>query len=207
MPSAEDPPHSHAEERVSRASSGDAAAVEELLTEHLDGLRAFVRLRMGRLVRSREETVDVVQSICREVLGDLDKFEYRGAGPFRQWLYTRAENKLRDRGRFWRRERRDPAREVSPSPNANEEQSALAGAASLLTPSRHATAAEELERLESAFAELPPDYREIILLARIVGLSHAEIAVRMERSESATWTLLSRALARLSTLLERSDDA
>ena len=191
--------------RLARAAAGDPAAVEELLGQHLDGLRAFVRLRMGRLVRSREETVDVVQSICREVLGDLDRFEYRGAGAFRHWLYTRAENKLRDRGRFWRRERRDPAREVAGTLDPGEEVGALAGAASLVTPSQHATAKEELERLEAAFAELPADYREVILLARVVGLTHAEIAERIGRSTSATWTLLSRALARLSTLLERSD--
>jgi RNA polymerase sigma-70 factor, ECF subfamily len=64
-------------------------------------------------------------------------------------------------------------------------------------------AAEELGRLEAAFARLDADYREVIVLARVVGLSHAEIAARMGRTESATWNLLARALAKLSTELER----
>jgi DNA-directed RNA polymerase specialized sigma24 family protein len=42
----------------------------------------------------------------------------------------------------------------------------------------------------------------VISLARIVGLSHAEIAKEMGRSEGAVRTLLSRALARLATLLD-----
>ena len=66
---------------------------------------------------------------------------------------------------------------------------------------------EELEHLASAFAALPPDWREVILLARVRGLSHAEIARTLGRTESATRTLLSRALARLATELEATRGA
>jgi RNA polymerase sigma-70 factor (ECF subfamily) len=194
-------------ERVLRAARGEAHAIDELLGAHLDSLRGYVRLRMGRLVRTREESADLVQSVCREALADLGDFEYRGAASFREWLFTCAENKLRDRGRFWRRDRRDPAREEPLAGFEADDRGALMGLASLLTPSRDAVAAEELERLETAFAELEPDYREVIVLARVVGLSHAEIAARMGRTESATWNLLSRALAKLSTKLERQSGA
>ena len=44
---------------------------------------------------------------------------------------------------------------------------------------------------------LPDEYRQVILLARIVGLSHADLAREMGRSETAVRTLLHRALARL----------
>ncbi|TAJ25131.1 MAG: sigma-70 family RNA polymerase sigma factor [Planctomycetota bacterium] len=190
-------------ERIQRAARGDDAAVEELLAAHLDGLRGYVRLRMGRVLRTREESADLVQSVCREVLSDLDGFEYRGNAAFRDWLFTCAEHKLRDRARFWARDRRDAAREQPLAGFDDDELATLDGLSSLLSPSRDAVAAEELARLESAFAKLEPDYREVILLARVVGLSHAEIAARMGRTESATWNLLSRALAKLSTLLER----
>ena len=70
---------------------------------------------------------------------------------------------------------------------------------------REAFAPLELERLEAAFAELPPAWREVIVLVRLSGLSHAEAARRLGRSEASTRTLLSRALARLATRLE--DDA
>ena len=42
----------------------------------------------------------------------------------------------------------------------------------------------------------------MILLTRVAGLSHAEVAREMGRTPIATRTLLSRALARLATALE-----
>jgi DNA-directed RNA polymerase specialized sigma24 family protein len=51
---------------------GDQLAIEALLERHLPGLRAFVRLRAGPAVRTRESTTDVVQSACREVLAHFD---------------------------------------------------------------------------------------------------------------------------------------
>jgi RNA polymerase sigma factor (sigma-70 family) len=75
--------------------------------------------------------------------------------------------------------------------------------ARLGTPSRHAIAREALARVEAAFDRLPEDYREVIVLHRIAGLSHREIGERLDRSEIASQRLLARALARLSTLLSR----
>jgi len=187
-------------ELVRRATAGDREAVEQLLAAHLSRLRAFLRLRMGGAVRSRESTEDLVQSVCREALERLDGFEYRGEASFRHWLFQQAEHKVVDRARFYGRAKREGAREVQLD---REEAETLRGLESLFTPSRDAAAREELQRLEAAFAKLPPDQREVILLARIVGLPHPEIAQRMNRSVSATWTLLSRALAKLSTHLER----
>ena len=60
---------------------------------------------------------------------------------------------------------------------------------------------EALAALELVFDQLPADYREVILLSRIVGLSHEEIAEQMGRSKGAISVLLSRALARLATLI------
>ena len=172
-----------------------------MLAEHLTRLRAFLRLRMGPVVRSKESTEDLVQSVCREALEGPDDFEYRGEASFRHWLFRRAEHKVQDRGRYYARRKRDAGLEVPLVP-AGGEAEMLRGLESVFTPSRDAAAREELERLERAFRDLPPDYQEVILLARVVGLSHAEIAERMGRTVSATWTLLSRALARLSTHLD-----
>jgi RNA polymerase sigma factor (sigma-70 family) len=62
-------------------------------------------------------------------------------------------------------------------------------------PTRHPwTAGELAQQMELAFDRLPDDYREVITLARIVGLSHAEIARQMGRGEGAVRMLLSRAL-------------
>jgi RNA polymerase sigma-70 factor (ECF subfamily) len=58
-----------------------------------------------------------------------------------------------------------------------------------------------MERLERALASLTPEYREVILLSRVEGLSRAEVAVRMQRSEGSVRMLLHRALAALAVEL------
>ena len=48
---------------------------------------------------------------------------------------------------------------------------------------------------------MPEEYREVITLAHLVGLSRAEIALQMGKSEGAVRVLLHRALARMSAIL------
>lgn len=185
---------------IARAQCGDAEAREALLRQHLAGLQAFVRVRLGERLRARETSMDLVQSVCGDVLGDLQAFEYRGPESFRRWLFRCAENKLRNRARFWSQERRELARETG----VDATEAISAELRILSTPSRDAMAREELERLEAALLKLPGDYSEVILLSRVVGLSHDEVAAELGRTPSATRTLLSRALAKLS--IELTDE-
>ncbi|MCA8975607.1 MAG: sigma-70 family RNA polymerase sigma factor [Planctomycetes bacterium] len=178
------------------ATAGDSHALDVLVARYLPRLHAYVRLHMSAPLRSREASVDVVQSVCREVLEARDGFEFRGESALLGWLLTTALNKLRERARFHGRQRRDLRREA---PAADVDTRVYA---SLVTPSRDAIAQEEIERLEAALDRMPDDYREVILLARIVGLPHREIATRLGRTESATRTLLGRALTRLAAGLD-----
>ena len=183
---------------VGAATRGEPGALDALVVSNLPRLHAFVRLRMGPRMRAREGSIDIVQSICREVLEDLPGLEYRGETEFLRWLFTTALNKLRERGRYHARERRDPDRECA------IDASSLTGYATLITPSREAIGYEDIEKLEAAFDRLPDDYVDVITLSRIVGLSHREIAGHLGRSEGATRTLLGRALAKLGQELHGS---
>jgi hypothetical protein len=62
------------------------------------------------------------------------------------------------------------------------------------SPSGVAMGREELERMSAAFEELDPDHKEVILLSRVVGLSRAEVAAEMDRTEASVRNLLHRAL-------------
>jgi RNA polymerase sigma factor (sigma-70 family) len=67
------------------------------------------------------------------------------------------------------------------------------------------TAADRKDRLlllEQALERLSDDYREVIMLTKIEGLSAREVGVRMDRSENAVNLLLSRALKRLAQELK-----
>ena len=72
------------------------------------------------------------------------------------------------------------------------------------TASQLASANELSERMERAFDQLSEEHREVIALSRIVGLSHAEIAAQLGRSEGAVRMLLSRALVAYTAALDRS---
>lgn len=175
--------------------------MRELLEIHVPKLRAYVRLRASERLLDRESASDLVQSVCREALEEIGEIEFRGEGAFRQWLYTNAERKIIDRARYWAAERRDPRRET-PADERLERAELRLAYRTIATPSQEAAAHDEVERVEGAFHRLPEHYREVIVLARIVGLSHAEIAERLDKTEGAVRMLLMRALAELSEALE-----
>jgi RNA polymerase sigma-70 factor (ECF subfamily) len=189
-------------ELAERAARGDQEAVELLIVQHLPGLRAFVRLRSGSLLRQQESSSDLVQSVCREVLQNIGRFRHPDESGFKRWLYTTALRKIADRADRYGALKRGPGRTAAPlAGESHDDASVLACYASFSTPSRRAMVKEELERVECAFEKLSDEQREVITLAHVVGLSRAEIAVHMEKSEAAVRVLLHRALARVSDLL------
>jgi RNA polymerase sigma-70 factor (ECF subfamily) len=196
----QDVPH---ETLVTHASQGDAEAMDALLERHLPGLRAYVRLHAGPLLRQRESCSDLAQSVCREVLQAMRGFEYRGEAPFCKWLYQKALSKLQMRQRYYLADKRSPARERALADEGGTQLREIY--ASICSPSQVAIRNEDLALLEATFDQLPDDYRKVISLAHIVGLAHAEIAEEMGRSEIAVRSLLHRALARLGWLLHRAE--
>ncbi len=188
-------------ELAEQAARGDAGAMQSLLEQHLDGLRAFVRLRTGPELRRRESSSDLVQSVCREILEQAHRFQYPSESAFRRWLYTTALRKISDRAEHWRAQKRDVGREQA-FPSQGGEAGLMRRYASFSSPSQHAMLREEVERVERAFEQLSEEQREVITLAHVAGQSRAEIAEHMGRTEGAVRVLLHRSLARLAEILE-----
>ena len=186
---------------VQQASSGDAGAVEGLLERYLPGLHAFVRLRAGPVLRGKESSSDLVQSVCRELLQNLDRVRYGGEQGFKRWLYTAALRKIVNRAEYWQAERRNVGREVAMEQDSALEVQLLSCYRSFCTPSRVAAEREQVELIERAFQKLSDEHREVITSAYLMGLSRKEIGEQMGRSEGAVRKLLARALAHLSELI------
>jgi RNA polymerase sigma-70 factor (ECF subfamily) len=184
---------------VAQAGGGDELAIDTLLERYLPSVRAYLRLRAGRRLLDKESASDLAQSVCRDILENLHRFEYDGEDGFRRWLFKTAERKVLDRHAHHAARKRTPEHggvEVDLS-------ATLACYASLHTPSRAAIAREELARLESALTALPEDMREVLILARIVGLSRAAIASEVGKTEGAVRMILHRGLARLADHMAR----
>lgn len=178
------------------ASRRDPEAVAELLQRHLPALRAFVRLKAGPSLLARESCSDLAQSVCRDVLENAERFRFGGEAEFRKWLFTTAMRKIADRAEHWRADKRNPARE-----RGGLDEQELQGLQGIYTPSRQAAAREELARVEAAFGKLAPEKQEVVLMSRLMGLSHAEIAAELGKTEIAVRSILSRALAELAAML------
>lgn len=180
------------EQLFAAAAAGDRVALGALLERYFPQLHTFVRLRLGPGLQARESSMDVVQSVCRQVLSARAVSDFRGEERFRAWLFTCALNKIREKHRFHGYAMRDLGREEHRS--RPDDVTALAH---LLTPSQEAVGNETAAALEAALAALSDEHREVITLARIVRLPHAVIAEVMGRSEEAVRQLLARALLRL----------
>lgn len=178
------------------ASRHEPAAVATLLEQHLPALRAFLRLKAGPSLLAKESCSDLAQSVCRDVLENADRFRFGGEAEFRKWLFTTAMRKIADRAEHWRAGKRDQGRERG---GLDEEE--MRGLAGIYTPSGQAAAREELARVEAAFGKLAADKQEVILMSRLMGLSHAQIAQELGKTEVAVRSILSRALAELATFL------
>lgn len=191
------------ERDLAQVRSGDSRALDALVERHLPALRAFVRLSSGPALRAYESSSDLVQSVCREVIRDAAALEWQGDAAFRQWLFQHAERKIRSRVRYLNAEKRDHRRRIHAGTAGDADARLNDCYASICSPSQHAEAREELERLERAFELLTEQEREIILYARVVGLSAAALGERIGQTPHYARTLLSRAVARLATLLDR----
>lgn len=182
------------------SAAGDGAS-GDALAKHLPSLHAYVRLKMGHLLAGREGSVDLLQSACREVLQDLPDRPGLSEAHLRHWLFVAAERKIVDRVRYLQAAKRDVRLAALPAAGDADAATLSDLYVSLATPSQHAAGRELLDRVERAFTQLADNQREVILLSRLAGLSHAEIAVRMNSTEGAVRTLLYRALGTLGALL------
>jgi RNA polymerase sigma-70 factor (ECF subfamily) len=179
---------------VKRAQAGSADALDRMYEQCAGRLLAFIRLRMGRELRTRLESRDILQATLLKSLEHLADFEGAHSRSLMAWLAKIAEHEIRDRVDYQKRERRDAAREV----RLETDPSLPAVARSALT---QAIMTDEAERLEAALETLSPAHREIILLRKFQELSFAEIGRRLGKSEDACRMLLARAMTALTLTL------
>jgi RNA polymerase sigma-70 factor (ECF subfamily) len=185
---------------VALAKEGDESALNQLCSVYGERVRRIIRLRLDQKLRPKLDSVDVVQDALILALGGLKDFTYRNEGDFLRWLSRIAENRFRDILDRFHANKRDIHKEMPFRKVGTSTEGGFAGAAEPIrttTPSVIMRKKEALDRLEQALDQLKPEYKEVVVLKRIEGLSHAEIAERLGKNAGAVRMLLARAMAAL----------
>ena len=164
---------------VAQAQQGDQMAFATLYEQYRPLVYRFLRRRLD----GADETVeDLTEDVFVKLYEKLDRYVERGL-PFTAWLYRIAHNQLVDYVRTLPRHTAQPLEVVADIPE-------------------HQTGSEyrsvlDRETLEPALARLTAVQRQAVEPRFLKGMSVAETAAAIKRSEEAVKTLKARSLANL----------
>jgi RNA polymerase sigma-70 factor (ECF subfamily) len=166
----------------------------------------LARSQLAGRLGGKLDASDVAQQALLEACRALPQFRGSTEAELAAWLRAILAGVLGDAfRRYHGTQARDPAREVSLEAELDASSRRLGELLADTGPSPSAEAArhEQGVLLADALARLPEDYREVIVLRNLEGLSHEEVAARMGRGVGAVRMLWLRALSRLRRELGR----
>ncbi len=167
---------------LTQAQAGDADAFGELYEQYLDAIYHYVFYR----VNYRQEAEDLTEAVFLRAWQAMEKNPPREV-PFRLWLYRIAHNVVID---YYRR---------------RKEQVGLEAVQHLADPVEGPEAftvrQERANVLRQALQQLKEDHQQVLTCRFIAGLTHAQTAVIMTRTEEAVRALQYRAIISLRKLL------
>jgi RNA polymerase sigma-70 factor (ECF subfamily) len=174
------------EAELIRSARRNPTAFGELYDRHVDRIYSYVYHRVGNAADAEDLTA---RTFHRALVG-LDRYVDHGA-PFSAWLYRIAHNLVANWHRDEARRATVPLEGLDAEPMAVLE--AVDGPATALRAS-----------VAAAVRGLEPD-RQALLVMKVQGLSNAEIAESLGRSEGAIKSLYHRTLADLRDRLDAAE--
>lgn len=174
---------------VEAARKGDQAAFEQLVRAYEKRVFALTL----RMCGSPEDAAEAAQETFLAVWQGLGSF--RGEASFSTWLYRLASNACVD---FLRRENRHRA---AAGPSIDDEEMNLVVSDPAPTPQEAAERAELRSQVEAGLRELPPEYRQVLILREIHQLSYEEIGQALCLDSGTVKSRISRGRKRLRKIL------
>jgi RNA polymerase sigma-70 factor, ECF subfamily len=170
---------------VRRAARGDRDAAAVLFDAYHPRLYRYALAKL----RSPSDAEDVAAETFARVLGQLDRFTWKGGG-FEAWLFRIASNLVVDRVRISAREK------------ATDQPIELEVGSKEPLPEDQVARLETGEELGMLLSALPDDQREVLLLRFAAGLDTHETGAVMGRNANAIRQLQFRALANVRNMME-----
>jgi len=159
-------------ELMIRYQAGEEAAFEEIYARYGKKIYGFLMRRLGQ----PDDCAELFQETFLRL--HRGRSSYKPEMPFKTWLYTIANNLVRDSLRIKMRSR--PAQATEGIENSLER---------AIPDGKY-----KLQSFKEAFASLTDDQREAIVLSRFEGLKYEEISRVTGRSTEAVNQLIQRAL-------------
>lgn len=188
--------------------AADAAPLGRLLEPYRNYLRLLARLEIGRRLQGKLDASDVVQEAFLDAHRQFPAFRGTGEAQFAGWLRTILAGTLANQVRRYAGTKGRDVRLEREIADGLDRSSVLLDrglAAGGPSPSEQAARHEQAVLLADALAALPDDYREVIVLRHLEGLTFPAVAGRMGKTEDSVQKLWLRALARLRATLVRSE--
>ncbi len=172
---------------VERAQK-DALAFAALYEMHVDRIYNYIYQRTG----NRRDAEDLTARTFFKAFAHLDSYVFRGV-PFSAWLYRIAHNAVAN----WYRDRRRH-RVISLDALVEQDDGKH-------RPEETTQVREQRQALLRVIRQLPPERQQLLILKYSEGLTNAEIAQIMGRSEGAIKSLYHRTLLALRRELPRDE--
>lgn len=189
---------------LSEARAGDLPQLGRLLERYRHYLRVLARIEIGRRLQAKVDASDLVQETLLEAHRHFGAFQGTNEGQFAGWLRQIMAASLANLLRhYYGTQARDIRLERDLA--LSLDQSSVLLDRGLVdprsSPSHQAHRHEQALLLAGVLAELPEDYREVLLLRHFEALSFPEIARRMDRTLDSVEKLWVRGLAKVRQLL------
>jgi RNA polymerase sigma-70 factor (ECF subfamily) len=189
-------------QQIDAARAGDQESWAALCEEHWQYLVLIAGQHVGRDLQSKVGASDIVQQSMLEAQRSIGQFRGSSERELRAWLAQIVRRNVIDQARRYRETRGSTtAKEVSWSV-APKNSLAKEGE----TPSFLVRRAEFDQELIRAIAQLSPRHQQIIEMRHRDGMTHAEIAERINISVEASRQLWTRAVRHLQQILGTADE-
>lgn len=182
------------------ALAGDRDSLGQLLEDQRDYLRLLARVEIGRQLQGKVEASDVVQDAFADAHRQFTAFRGSTVPQFSQWLRTILAGMLANTiRRYLGTQARDPQLEQSLVQRLDFSAVSLAG---LLvdphsSPSQQLVRREDQSAIVASLERLPADYRAVLELRHLEGLTFPAIAERLKRTSDSVEKLWLRGITRL----------
>jgi RNA polymerase sigma-70 factor (ECF subfamily) len=198
-------------ELMDLARQGDAEALGQLLQLYRNYLTVLATTQLDQRLRRRVNPSDLVQEAMMAAHCDFGKFQGCSERELLAWLRQILINCLHHVVEtHLRAKMRDMRREVSVEEMGVVLDRSACNFGQMIadrgpSPSAPALQRERAVALADQLARLPPQYRDVIVLRNLQGLSFEEVADRMERKPGAVRMLWLRAIEKFKQIYEPLD--